>query len=150
MRLPRLPFSHAGSSLLLVLWAILLLSAAIMTWASWLQHDMELAAARNNEVEARAMALSGIALGKHPLTSERTPALEEQLDESRGFRVRIIGEGAKLNINWLLEAQQPVRLSILKFWLESHGLNFEEREKLVDCLLDSGCTRIRLSVSCSV
>ena len=87
------------------------------------------------------MAHSGLALGLHPLVSEKTPGLEEELDAERGYRVRIVGEGGKLNINWLLqgilqnEVRNPQR-DILVQWLERHGLDFHEREKLIDCLLD--------------
>jgi general secretion pathway protein K len=128
--------AQRGSALLLVLWAILMLTAALLVWMNWIQSDMDLAADRTHELEARAMALSGVAIGKHPLVSERTPGLQEDLDASRGFRVRIIGEGGKLNINWLLAGEEPRKLNILKLWLEMHGLDFKERETLVDCMLD--------------
>jgi general secretion pathway protein K len=125
-----------GSALLLVLWAILILSMAMVGWVAWIQSDVERAADANRSVEARAMAYSGLALGLHPLVSERTPGLEENLDEHSGFRVRITGEGGRLNINWLLDGEDPRRLSILKLWLEKHGLDFQQRERLLDCLLD--------------
>lgn len=125
-----------GSALMLVLWAVLLLTTAILTWAAWIQGDVELAANRSAEVDARAMALSGIAVGKHPLVSEKTPGLEESVDGSRGYRVRIVSEGGKLNINWLLSGEDPQRLAMLKFWLQNHGLDFKQTETLVDCLLD--------------
>lgn len=127
---------HRASALLLVLWAILMLTGAVVVWMAWIHSDLELAADRTHEMEARAMALSGIAIGKHPLVSERTPGLEEALDGQRGFRVRIVGEGGKLNINWLLAGEDPRKLAILGLWLETHGLDFKQRETLVDCLLD--------------
>lgn len=135
MTMRRTPHHHA-SALLLVLWAILMLTGAITVWMAWIHNDLELAADRTHEMEARAMALSGIAIGKHPLVSERTPGLQEELDGQRGFRVRIVGEGGKLNINWLLAGEDPRKLAILGLWLEMHGLDFKQRETLVDCLLD--------------
>jgi hypothetical protein len=61
--------------------------------------------------------------------SEKTPGLEESMANGlMGFRVRIMGEGARLNINWLINEEQPPRLDLLKRWLELHGLSFEERE----------------------
>lgn len=128
--------STRGSALLLVLWAILLLTTALLTWSAWITTDVEMAADRSYEVEARAMALSGIAIGKHPLVSERTPGLQEELDSQRGFRVRIVGEGGKLNVNWLLAGEDPRRIAILKYWLERHGLDFKQVETLTDCMLD--------------
>lgn len=128
--------ARTGSALLLVLWAILILTGAIFTWSLWIHTDLELASERAHEVEARAMALSGLALGKHPLVSEKTPGLEEQLDSQRGFSVRIIGEGGKLNINWLLAGEDQRKLAILKIWLDRHGLDFKQIETLIDCMLD--------------
>jgi hypothetical protein len=125
-----------GSALLLVIWAIIMISAALMAWLNWAQTDLERAADANRDVEARAMAHSGIAIALHPQVTEKTPGLEESLNGMMGFRVRIKGEGGRLNINWLINEEQPPRLDMLKRWLELHGLSFEEREALVDCLLD--------------
>jgi hypothetical protein len=119
-----------------VLWAIIMLSAAILAWLEFMQTDLERSADSNREVEARAMARSGIAIGLHPLVSERTPGLEEEVLPGQGFRVRLVGEGGKLNINWLLAGEEPRKLDLLKLWLDHHGLTFQEREHLVDCLLD--------------
>ena len=126
----------AASALLLVVWAVIILSAALLAWLNFMQVDLERSADSNREVEARAMARSGVAIGLHPLVSERTPGLEEEVGPGMGFRVRLVGEGGKLNINWLLAGEEPRKLDILKLWLESHGLTFQERERLLDCLLD--------------
>ena len=127
----------SGSALLLVIWAIIMISAALMAWLAWAQTDLERGAIANRDVEARAMAHSGIAIALHPQVSEKTPGLEESMANGlMGFRVRIMGEGARLNINWLINEEQPPRLDLLKRWLELHGLSFEEREAFVDCLLD--------------
>jgi general secretion pathway protein K len=126
---------RAGSALLLVIWAIIMISAAMMAWISWAQTDLERAADDNRDVEARAMAHSGIAIALHPQVTERTP-IDETLNSMMGFRVRIMGEGARLNINWLITEEQPARLDMLKHWLELHGMSFEEREAFIDCLLD--------------
>jgi len=126
----------AGSALLLVIWAIIMISAAMLAWVNWAQTDLERSANANRDVEARAMAHSGIAIALHPQVSEKTPGLEESINGLMGFRVRIMGEGARLNINWLITEEQPARLDMLKRWLELHGLSFEEREAFVDSLLD--------------
>jgi general secretion pathway protein K len=127
---------ETGSALLLVLWAIIMILAAMLAWIAWAQTDLERSATANREIEARAMAHSGIAIALHPQVSEKTPGLEESLNGLMGFRVRIKGEGSRLNINWLISEEQPPRLDMLKRWLELHGLTFEERERFVDCLLD--------------
>jgi type II secretory pathway component PulK len=125
-----------GSALLLVLWALLLLSAAVFGFAKWMQQDIQLHGEANRDVEARAMAHSGLALALHPLVSKNTPGLEEDLGGGLGFSVKILSEGGKLNIRWLIEGEDPRTLDILRKWLEMRGLTYNEREVFVDCLLD--------------
>ena len=134
---PRSPRrGRGGSALLLVVWAVLMITAALLAWINFMQVDLERSADSNREVEARAMARSGVAIGLHPLVSEKTPGLEEEVASQMGFRVRLVGEGGKLNINWLLAGEEPRKLDMLRAWLDLHGVKFDERERLMDCLLD--------------
>ena len=125
-----------GSALLLVMWALILLTGAIFAWVAVIQSELALHGEANRDVEARAMAHSGLALALHPLVSLKTPALEEEVAPDLGFKVRIVSEGGRLNINWLLVGEEPRKLAILKQWLELRGLDFQQRETFVDCLLD--------------
>ena len=125
-----------GSALLLVLMVLMILTVAVVAFATLVRGNLERSGNANREVEAKAMAHSGMAIALHPLVTEKTPLLEEQLGPDLGFRVRIVGEGGKLNINWLLAGEEPKKLDILKLWLERHDLDFQERERLIDCLLD--------------
>ena len=122
--------------LLLVLWALLLLSAAVFAFAKWMQQDIQLHGEANRDLEARAMAHSGLALALHPLVSKLTPGLEEDFDGGLGYTVKIISEGGKLNIRWLIQDEDQRKLGILKKWLETRGLDYNQREIFVDCLLD--------------
>jgi hypothetical protein len=122
--------------LLLILWALLLLSAAVLSWASWINDGIVLQAEENRAVEARAMAHSGMAVALHPGVALQTPLPEETLAPGMSYRVQMTSEGGKLNINWLLRGEEPLKLAILHNWLERRGLDFQQREVLVDCLLD--------------
>ncbi|MGB8169569.1 MAG: hypothetical protein WCF18_18860 [Chthoniobacteraceae bacterium] len=125
-----------GSALLLVLWALLLLSAAVFGFAKWMQQDLQLHAEANQDLDARAMAHSGMALALHPLVSKLTPGLEEDFGGGLGFAVKMLSEGGKLNIRWLIEGEDPRKLDILRRWLETRGLTYKERDVFIDCLLD--------------
>jgi general secretion pathway protein K len=125
-----------GSALLLVLWALLLLSAAVFGFAKWMQADLQLHAESNRDIEARAMAHSGLALALHPLVSKLTPGLEEDFGDGLGYAVKIFSEGGKLNIRWLIEGEDQRKLDILRRWLETRGLTYRERDAFIDCLLD--------------
>lgn len=128
--------SRTGSALLLVMWALFLLSAAVLAFAGFIQQDLKLHGESNRDLDARAMAHSGLALALHPQVSQMTPGLEEEFPGGLGFRVSIVSEGGKLNIKWLLEGEDPRKLTMLKQWLERRGLTYDEREQLVACLLD--------------
>lgn len=131
------PYSSAhGSALLLVLWALLLLSAAVFGWATWINDSIVLHGESIRGIEARAMAHSGMVLALHPRVTRKTPLPEEELAPGMRYRVKVISEGGKLNINWLLGGEEPQKLTILKQWLERRGLDFRQREAFVDCLLD--------------
>ena len=134
--LARLANTSRGAVLLLVLWALILLSAAVFAWAQWIWHDVEMANEASRGLEARAMAHSGIAMALNPAISQASPQLERQLGSDLGYRVRLVSEGGKLNINLLLVGEEPRKIALLKRWLEQMGLGFPERERLVDCLLD--------------
>ncbi len=130
------PHRTRASALLLAMWAIFVLSAAIMVWASFVRQTLSVATESYNDTEARAMAHSGVALGRHPLVTKQTPALMMQSENDPGFRVRMISEGAKLNVNALFDGEDVRKLDLFKRWLESRGIEFSERERMVDCMLD--------------
>ena len=125
-----------ASVLLIVLWALFLLSAAVLAWAKIVQQDILVSGRENREVEAKAMAHSGLALALHPLVTQKTPLLEEQLADDMSFRVKMVSEGGKLNLNWLIAGEEPRKLELLKQWLRQMDLNFKDTEIFVDCLLD--------------
>ncbi|MEP6669119.1 MAG: hypothetical protein ABJF10_08205 [Chthoniobacter sp.] len=128
--------NQRGSALLLVLWALLVLTAATFGWVAWVQTRLMTHGEEGRAIEARAMARAGITLGLHPLVTRLTPLPPEELASGAGYELRIRSEGGKLNINWLLQGEEPMKIAIFKHWLEQRGLDFQQREALVDCLLD--------------
>jgi general secretion pathway protein K len=123
-----------GAVLMLAMWALFILSAAILVWIQFVRQT--LGAEQQNDIEARASAHSGVALALHPLVTKVTPALTMAESNDPGFRVRMVSEGAKLNVNTLLLGEDVRRLDIFKRWLEYRGIQFNERERIVDCMLD--------------
>ena len=128
-----------GSALILSLWALLLLSAAVFAWVKFIQQDIDIASEANAMLDARALAHSGVAVAMHPLVSRMTPILQQRFARDRGYSVQLLGEGGKLNLNWIFtppENPDPTKIEIFKRWLERRGLSFQERQTLVDCMLD--------------
>ncbi len=132
----RRPFWHGASALLVVLWALLIITAAVFAWARWIREDVQMSGQANRGTEARAMAHSGVAAALHPLVSKQTGLLQEELGNALGYRARLISEGGKLNLPWLMAGEDPRKIALFKEWLATRGLSFQEREILTDCLLD--------------
>jgi len=125
-----------GSSLLLVLWALLLLTAATFGWLTWVQAHLATRGEEGRAMEARFMAHSGATIALHPQTTLLTPLPPEELAPGAGYEVRLQSEGGKLNINWLMRGEEPMKLQIFKQWLTQRGLDVHQREVFLDCLLD--------------
>ena len=123
-----------GAALLLVLWAIAVLSFSVLWVSNLVNSNMEGGAADAKGLRARQIALSGVALGLHPkVTREDTDLLERDIGHGERMQVRIRGEGARLNINQLLADQDRVTLqSLFMLW----GLDNRQADTLIDRLID--------------
>ncbi|MEX1110172.1 MAG: hypothetical protein WEB31_00070 [Chthoniobacterales bacterium] len=130
----RPPAAARGAALLLVLWAIAVLSFALLWVADLVGLELESGAADAKRLAARQIALSGVALGLHPqVTREDIALLNQDLDDGGKLRVRIRGEGARLNINALLAEQDRLTLkNLFILW----GLSNDEADVLFDRLTD--------------
>jgi hypothetical protein len=72
----------------------------------------------------------------HPEIRPGSQLLERRSPQGDGFSVRLTGEGGKLNLNFILAGEDPKKLEVFTRYLESFGLDFDQRQTLVDCLLD--------------
>ena len=125
---------NRAAALLLVLWAIAVLSFAVLWVADLVGIELDSGAADAKRLAARQIALSGVALGMHPrVTREDVALLNQDLADGGKMRVRIRGEGSRLNINRLLADQDRVTLkNLFILW----GLNNDEADVLFDRLTD--------------
>ena len=121
---------------MLSLWAILLLSAMVISWALDVNTRLTVSGAANRNLEAEAMACSGAEVALHPKVLPDSPNLTGLLGERQSYEARITGEGGRLNLNWLIAGEDPVRLGILRRFLENKGIDLNERDRMIDCLLD--------------
>jgi hypothetical protein len=127
---------ESASALLIVLWALLVLAASLLAWSQWVAQDITLDTDANRGLEARAMAHSGMAVALNPQVSKATPLLQQVFPYNTGYKVKIVSEGGKLNVNWLMQGEDPQKVAFFKKWLGNKGLNLQEREIFTDCLLD--------------
>jgi hypothetical protein len=131
--------SRRGSVLILALWALLLLSAAIFAWVKFIDLTITETGQRNNGLDARAYAHSGVMVALHPQVTQVTPIMNRQFSTGRGYQVRMTGEGGRLNLNWLftpVDSPDPNRIAIFQRYLQRRGFTLEQTEHFTDSILD--------------
>jgi general secretion pathway protein K len=125
-----------GAAIMLALWALFLLSAMVISWALDIDSRLSLSGNANRVLEAEAMACSGAEVALHPVVKPGSPNLVRHIGDRKSYEARITGEGGRLNLNWLVAGEDPNRLDILRRYLENKGIDLNERERMIDCLLD--------------
>lgn len=125
-----------GAALMLALWALFLLSAMVISWALDIDAQLSVSGSSNRILEAEAMACSGAEVALHPAIKRNSPNLKRQVAGRQSYEVRLTGEGGRLNLNWLIAGEDPVRMEILRKYLEIKGIDLNERDRMIDTLLD--------------
>ena len=128
--------ARAGAALMLALWALFLLSAMVIAWALDINSRLTLSGNASRVVEAEAMAASGAEVALSPTVEIGSSILRGSLGRNQTYAARITGEGGRLNLNWILAGENPQRIGILRQYLEVKGVDLNERDRMIDCLLD--------------
>ena len=126
----------SGAALMLSLWALFLLSALVISWALDIDSRLAVSGNANRVLTAEAMASSGTEVALHPSVNPGSPNLRRQLSKREGYEVRITGEGGRLNLNWLTAGEDPTRIEVLRRYLELRGVDLNDRDQMIDSLLD--------------
>ncbi len=135
MKLPN-DKQRGGAALMLSLWALLLLSTMVISWALEIDARLALNGNANRVLEAEAMACSGSEIALHPGVHPGSPVLRGGASRTQTYEARITGEGGRLNLNWVVAGENPQRLELLRKYLETKGIDLNERDHMIDCLLD--------------
>ena len=136
MKIIRINRKLRGAALMLSLWALFLLSAMIISWALEINTRLTMAGKANRLLEAEALACSGAEVALHPNVKPDSPNLVGEIGNRGTYEAHITGEGGRLNLNWLVAGEDPARLEILRKFLENKGVDLNERDRMIDCLLD--------------
>jgi len=129
--------SHAcGSTLILALWALVLISAVLFAWVKLVDQGIESSRVANRGLEARALAHSGLAVASHGGVNRNSPHLHAAFGQDRSYHVTMESEGSRLNLNYMLAGADPARIQFLKRYLAQRGMTLQQREVFIDCLLD--------------
>lgn len=122
-----------GAALFLVLWALLVVSIALIVAVRLVDHDLDSETIAAKRFEARQLALSGLAVASHPDIEPRSSLLYNDFGDGRSWQVRIEGENSRLNINRILRSGDTTPLrALLTHW----GLGERKVATIVDSLTD--------------
>ncbi len=124
---------RVGSALLIMLWAVALLSATTLGLALYLDSGLEEGAARSKSVRARQLAESGLAVAMHPLVERGDPVLHRKFGPVEEFQVSLQSESARINLNAELADESS---QVLNDLFQAWGMSIEEAETVVDSLRD--------------
>lgn len=125
-----------GAAIMLALWALFLLSAMVISWALDINTRLTISSSANRLLEAEAMACSGAEVALHPSIKPGAQALRGSFPPNQSYEARITGEAGRLNLNRLLAGENPLNLELLRKYLEVKGVDLNERDEMIDCLLD--------------
>lgn len=128
-----LPAFRRGAAIFLVLWALFVISAALIVAARLVDRDLEQEALAGRRFHARQLALSGLAIASHPEIKPGNELLEKLNEDNSGWEVRIETENSKINMNRMLEEGKTDALRAL---FEHFELGDKEIDMLVDSLTD--------------
>ena len=101
---PGIRARRRGSALLLVLFAIILLTGLVTATVGFVKNDVDEYGALNKAFRARQLAESGLAFGIDPQVQNQDRALlDQKMPDGGQFHVLISSESTKLNINFLMQ-----------------------------------------------
>ncbi len=118
---------------MIMLWAVALISAAVMALALYLRVSLDEDTARSKGFRAAQIAESGIAIALNPQVKKNDPLLRRDFGPGQSVEVKLRGEGGRINPNAVAADEDPeLLLDLFIRW----GLELEEASVVTDCILD--------------
>ena len=122
-----------GSALIIVLWALLLLGMAVFGVVDIVELSVEHTTHSQHALQARGLALSGLALGLNSQLLRDDPLLHQAPTATQNFNVTIQSEGARLNLNYILRTNhREILVNLFTQW----GMKIDQAQSVADCMYD--------------
>ena len=123
-----------GSSLLLVLWAIMLMSFSIIGLVNHLSRGLDESIYAEKEFRARLLLQSARVLAAHPSIERGDPLLRQWISPVASYEIALTTEGTHLAINQLAASGTQRRFAQRLF--EKWGLDARQAQTLTDSITD--------------
>jgi hypothetical protein len=110
-----------GSILMLMVWAILLMSLTVMGVVEYIRYSAEEATVVSAQFRALHLAESGLTVGLHPGARRGDKVLKQKIGTDSGFDVVINYEGSRIPINYITDErlQEAVYELFVRWGLDS-------------------------------
>ncbi len=122
-----------GSALMIMVWALLLMSVTVMGVVEYIRFSAEEAVLAASEFRALHMAESGLAVGLHPSVRRGDKVLKQKIGTDSGFDVVINYEGARIPVNVITD--ERLREAVYELFVR-WGLNSDEAGIATESLAD--------------
>jgi type II secretory pathway component PulK len=127
----------SGAAIMLALWALFLLSAMVISWALDIDSRLSISGEGMRVLKAEAAACSGSEIALHPFVNPGSSNLSGQVQSGASYEARLTGEGGRIDINWIAAPPDDEgKIGILRRYLENKGIDMNERDTMIDALLD--------------
>lgn len=123
-----------GSSLLLVLWAIMLMSFAVIGLVNHLSRGLDDSLEAGKVFRAHLLLESARTLASHPDIQRGDPLLRQAVSASSSYEVTLTTEGTRFAINEL--ATSPIQRRFARRLFEKWGLDSQQAETLTESIMD--------------
>lgn len=125
--------SQRGSALILVLWSIVLLGMTVFGVVELVMLSVDHTANEMRALDARGLALSGVALASNQQLQKDDPLLDQKGDGGTTFKATFESAGARLNPNYVLRSKhREIIANLFNQW----GLPLDQANHVADCLYD--------------
>jgi general secretion pathway protein K len=122
-----------GVALLLVMWAMFIMSFAILGLIGLLNITIGTASTMERVAMASSLAFAGATMGRNPDFPADGLAERQKFPDGGNLEVIVVSENSKFHINRMLESNDRDTLrALFRIW----GLNDVEADTVLDCLFD--------------
>ena len=108
----------------------------VIAWALSINSRLVVSSNANRVLAAEAMAASGAEVALCREVTPSSPNLHRQLGNGESYDVQITGECGRLNLNFLLQGEDPNKLRVLRRYLNLKGIDLNDLDTMMDSLLD--------------
>lgn len=117
-----------------VFWIMAVMGLALVATVRISRYQSDVAGSQVNGIEARQYAEMGINLAANPAVEEwEVNLLNQRFDNGAGFEAKILSEGGRFNINYIIYQEDK---KLLRDIFQSWGIDFDVASEISDALVD--------------